>query len=90
MDYEAIGELEIYVLPAKIEKEIKPFEYSNAVEYIITQEDISDQELADIAVEKARETGANALVNFKIGKFPVSHNSSDIFYIVTGFCIKRK
>ena len=89
-DYEAIGELEVYVLPANVKKEIKPFDYSNTVEVRIAQEDISNQELADIAVEKAKETGADALVNFKIVQTPVSIGSSDIYYTVSGFCIKRK
>ena len=56
---------------------------------IYTQEDITRQELADIAVEEAKKTGADALVNFKIQKIPVP-NSSEHFFSLTGFCIKRK
>lgn len=89
-DYEAIGELEVYVLPANIKKEIKPFDFSNTVEVRIVPEDIPDQELADIAVEEAKKTGADALVDFEIKQFPVSPDSRDIYYIVSGFCIKRK
>lgn len=85
-DYEAIGELEVYVLPANI-KTADPKSDFNIKIY--TQEDITRQELADIAVEEAKKTGADALVNFKIQKIPVP-NSSEHFFSLTGFCIKRK
>ncbi len=89
-EYEAIGELEVYVLPANVKKEIKPFDFSNTVEVRIVPEDITRQELADIAVEEAKKTGADALVNFDIKQLPASLDSRDIYYIVSGFCIKRK
>lgn len=85
-DYEAIGELDVYVFPANI-KTADPQSDFNIKIY--TQEDISRQELADIAVEEAKKTGADALVNFKILKLPVP-NSSEHFFSLTGFCIKRK
>lgn len=85
-DYEAIGELEVYVLPANI-KTADPKSDFNIKIY--TQEDITRQELADIAVEEAKKTGADALVNFKIQKIPVP-NSYEHFFSLTGFCIKRK
>lgn len=89
-EYDAIGEIEIYVLPANVKKDIES-QYTEGRTYtVIAQEDISNQELADIAVEKAKETGADALVNFKIEQAPVSIGSSDIYYTVSGFCIKRK
>ena len=89
-EYDAIGEIEIYVLPANVKKDVES-QYTEGRTYtVIAQEDISNQELADIAVEKAKETGADALVNFKIAQTPVSIGSSDIYYTVSGFCIKRK
>lgn len=88
--YEAIGELEVYVLPANVKKEVKS-QYSGGGTYItIAQEDITNQELADIAVEEAKKTGADALVNFKIEQTPVSLSGNDVFYTISGFCIKRK
>lgn len=89
-EYDAIGEIEIYVLPANVKKDIES-QYTEGRTYtVIAQEDISNQELADIAVEEAKKTGADALVNFDIKQLPVSLDSRDIYYIVSGFCIKRK
>ena len=89
-DYEAIGELEVYVLPANVKNEIKPFDFSNTVEVRIVPEDITRQELADIAVEEAKKTGADALVNFRISKMPASLDAPNGIHIISGFCIKRK
>lgn len=89
-DYEAIGEIKVYVEPANVEKEFES-QYTGGRTYIaIAQEDITLQELADIAVEKAKETGADALVNFRIEKKPLRGSSFDVYYTITGFCIKRK
>ena len=86
-DYEAIGELNIYVRPANVKV---PDPQSDFNIKVIIQEDISNQELADIAVEEAKKTGADALVNFDIKQLPVSLDSRDIYYIISGFCIKRR
>ena len=88
--YDAIGEIEILIVPAKVKRMVESL-YSGGEPLLrIAQEDISSQELADIAVEEAKKTGADALVNFDIKQLPVSLDSRDIYYIVSGFCIKRK
>lgn len=92
-DYEAIGELEILIIPAKLELQGERkvnFESKTAgsTSVYLAQEEISKQEMTDIAVVKAKELGANAIAGYRIEK--AYSNNNDAYYIISGFCIQRK
>ena len=101
-DFESCGTLLIKVIPAKtLKKASREFDainglYSEPEELVV--EEISAEELLNIAVKEAKSKGADAIVNFKCTE--VYHNyynpetkfsSSKItHYEVSGFAIKRK
>lgn len=94
-DFESIGEIEIVITPAikQYPEEGQPYDYRG--EYL-DYESIEYNEIVRIAVEKAKEKGADALVNFAISQTPISQSDADgirvdgFVYHVKGFCIKRK
>lgn len=96
-DYEAIGEMEILIIPAKVKNQgarTVNFESKTAgsTTTYIAQENISKQEMTNIAVAKAKELGANAIAGFKIEKkyyYLQSQYNNDVYYVVSGLCIMR-
>lgn len=80
--YESIGELNITVVPGveNVREQDMLGVYSQVETY---KEEISREELTDIAVSNAKEKGADAIVNFSV-KF------NGYLYEVSGYCIKRK
>ena len=65
-NFDSVGELEITVYPAKTKKKQsnEVFEFYN--EEVIEKEEIEYNELVAIAVAKAKEKGADGIVNFLI------------------------
>lgn len=101
-DFESCGTLLVKVTPAKIlQKATREFDAINGLyakpEELI-QEEISADELLNIAVKEAKSKGANAIVNFKcieiyssfyseVSKRYISYLTH---YEVSGFAINRK
>ena len=94
-EHDALGELFIEVLPeqkeARIDSEGNPKGELDMVTYYFDGaygfERIYFDELLAIAVEKAKEKGADGICNLKISK---TSTTGFIRYEVTGLCIKRK
>lgn len=89
-DFESLGEIDIIVTPAIVEKNEY---YSLTLQY----ETISREELVETAVREAKSKGADALVNFKIVSTPISQYSAGTgevlngyMHNISGYCIKRK
>lgn len=100
-EYTACGLLEVNVFPAKKAHNSPGHtnEYGNYVigSSTVTVEEISSQELISLAVDTAKELGADAICNFKCvshynNYFDGSGHSRQEFshYEISGFCIKRK
>lgn len=101
-NFDACGEIQIKVYPAKIIKKGKNVynpslnSYENS-EYL-TEENISGQELLQMIVLKAKEKGADAITNFRCVAIQENYYNStlkmyiDYFshYEISGFAIKRK
>jgi len=102
--YEACGEISIDVFPGELLKEEvdkrdeKEAIYSPSTNKYIVKENISNDELIKMAVDKAKEVGANALVNFKCLNVSYTYYSTTLNMVVTsfshfevsGFAIKRQ
>lgn len=100
-EYSACGLLEIHVFPAK-KADNKPGHTNQYGNYVIGSrtvktETITSDELIAIAVEKARELGADAICNFSCeAKYETysdgQGNRYEVFshYEISGFCIVRK
>lgn len=96
-DYSACGLLAIYVTPAReVTNNRTPGQTNKYGNYeagystvTVDVEEISSQEIISIAVEKAKELGADAISNFS---YSVEYGAEDniVLYKVSGFCIKRK
>ena len=94
-EHDALGELFIEVLPeqkeARIDSEGNPKGDLDMVTYYFDGaygfERIYFDELLEIAVEKAKEKGADGICNLKINK---TSATGFVRYEVTGLCIKRK
>lgn len=97
-EFEAVGELYVWVVPAMKGQYTSSIYGANAEttsRYVVSMENISYQELAGIAVAKAKRLGADALVNFdiqRVNRYPTRKmkNWATSEYIITGFCIVRK
>lgn len=88
-EFEPIGELKINIVPALKSSQV----WGQSAK--ITRELVTYQEMAQIAVSKAKGIGADALVNFEIKiepRYPTrkDKNWCNIQYFVSGFCIDRK
>lgn len=93
-DFESVGELNITIVPAKVITE-KPSLYSNTNITIkgLDYEKIEYEEMVDMAVKEAKSKGADALVNFAITKEAIRDSqgiTKEMYFKITGFCIKRK
>lgn len=96
-EYSACGLLAIYVTPErKVTYNRTPGQTNNYGNYevgyttvTVDTEEISSQEIISIAVEKAKELGADVISNFS---YSVEYGAEDaiILYKVSGFCVKRK
>lgn len=86
---ETLGELALEVRPAQMEIDELSVAYFDGVIYrnmkYYGYERISYETLLKTAVDKAKSTGADGLVNFEIQKVEGLHP----YYIVSGVCIKR-
>lgn len=101
-EFEPCGEISIDIYPAKIIKKGKdkfnPAMNTYESNSYLTEEDISSQELLKIIVEKAKDSGADALTNFRAKAIKDSYYNATIHqyieyfshYELTGFAIKRK
>lgn len=94
-DFESIGELHIEVKPALIVRRQAPTYEDGLKKTIYTYEEIEFSELVDMAVNQAKEKGADAIVNFSINSVDNSiHSDNGVIYgrtyFIKGFCIKRK
>lgn len=90
-EYNAVGDLRMVIVPALKGNFVKQ---GGSDRYIIAPENITYQEMAGMAIAKARRMGADALVDFRI---TVSSRTPDrkgnrcwYEYVVSGFCIQRK
>lgn len=102
--YEACGEISIDVFPGELLKEEvdkrdeKEAIYSPSTNKYIVKENISNDELIKMAVDKAKEVGANALVNFKCLEIYSTYYDTRLRevvklfsnYEISGFAIKRQ
>lgn len=93
-EFESLGEIEISITPA-IKEYGSDGNYGPRGKYL-DYEVILYDEAVDIAVAKAIEKGANALVNFSITATEIASSDSwgqyakGVKYNIKGFCIKRK
>lgn len=88
-DFESVGEIDIVVEPAMV-KVVKSQYYNYET---LVYETIPYDELVKMAVDEAKAKGADALVNFTITKEYVRDTHgliNEMYYNITGFCIKRK
>ena len=98
-NFESVGELNITIIPAKVEiKKEYPYQ-PDTFYYVVENEAIDFNELVAIAVSEAKSKGADAIVNFEItaNYRPTTYTSYSsplpddvINYKIKGFCIKRK
>lgn len=92
-DFESVGEIAIVVTPAKEIKVVPEYPGSiNNTERLVCEE-IPYDELVKMAAAEAKSKGADALVNFSITKEYVRNAQGyeiEMYYNITGFCIKRK
>lgn len=92
-EYESIGEIDIRIRP-----EIKENDrYSIFTRGKYYYEEVSYEELTEMAIKAAKERGADALVKFAIIRHPIKKTDrfrggyiEGYIYQVKGFCIKRK
>jgi hypothetical protein len=93
-EFESLGEIEISITPA-IKEHGSDGNFGPRGKYL-DYEVILYDEAVDIAVAKAIEKGANALVNFSITATEIASSDSwgqyakGVKYNIKGFCIKRK
>lgn len=90
--FESVGEIDIFITPAKVVVD-KPSMYNGAVMKVLDYEEIEYAEMVEMAVNQAKEKGADALVNFSISKGRTEAQPgipSQPYYHIKGFCIKRK
>lgn len=94
-EYHSLGQLELTVFPSTSYKKEKVGRYLVPMPSY-KQEYISRSELTGMAVEKAKELGADGLVDFKISEIhglgttdKDGRAKADMAYKVTGLCIKR-
>ena len=104
--YDPVGEISIYVVPAKtLKEEVVEYEIGvligkNRIGYEtktkLVTEKISREELLKMLADKARELGADAIVNllFTEGSQRIAKglwtSETDSYFTVSGFAIKRK
>lgn len=92
-DFESVGEISIVVRPAKEVKTVPVYPGSINNTQKLVYEELSYDELVKMAVTEAKSKGADALVNFSITKEYVRNAQGyeiEMYYNITGFCIKRK
>lgn len=87
-NYEACGELSIEVYPGEsLQKETNTGDresvYEQSTFQYVVKEKVSGEELLKMAVDKAKEVGANALVNFKCVVVNSSYYSPALNRVVT-------
>ncbi len=94
-DFESVGEINIIVTPAL--KQGGKVVWGETTNTGLYYENISTDELVEMAVKEAKSKGADALVNFSITLEDI--RAVDSFkggvapgyrYYVKGYCIKRK
>lgn len=95
-EHETIGEIRMEVVPAMVETypELKKNNKDGMPKPVVGIELLTFQEVAGLAVERAKLLGADAIVNFKLVKedrepLVLERNKSIIKYVVYGLCIKR-
>lgn len=93
-DYDSVGEISIYVVPAFLKLK-EDFDYMSGEWYTYKFETIKLEEIVELAVKEAIEKGADAVSNFSITSEKISRGNGRTYsrgdaYRVTGFCIKRK
>lgn len=98
--YKSVGEIEVRVFPADVIGKSKQVYDGAANSYyttsIIEKEKIESNELLQIIVNKAKDLGADALVNFKGVKVYNSYYNGSVlirtfsYYELSGFAIKRQ
>ena len=97
--YKSVGEIEVRVFPADVIAKSKQMYDGVANAYYTTsfidKEEIESSELLQIIVNKAKDLGADALVNFKGIKVYNSYYNGTVlirtfsYYELSGFAIRR-